>query len=146
MRTSVPNFPWAGHSRRIPISLQLSAGPTGAVNPANVADSAVSTPRLEPTYRHPCDREGQQQVLRVTFSGIRDSVRVLLEVRMDRLALNSIPRGIRARRLRFERSRMNRAEDLQFSVPLQGPSEKNISPRRDIESQMFADRISDVPI
>src|SRR5262245_22195499 len=31
MRTSVPNFPWAGHSRRIPISLQLSAGPTGAL-------------------------------------------------------------------------------------------------------------------
>ena len=85
-------------------------------------------------------------MLRATFPGIRDSVRVLLEVRMDRLALNSILRGIRARRLRFERSRMNRAEDLQFSVPLQGPSEKNISPRRDIESQMFADRISDVPI
>jgi hypothetical protein len=35
----------------------------------------------------PGDREGQQQVLRVTFTGIRDSVRVLLEVRMDRLAL-----------------------------------------------------------
>lgn len=31
--------------------------------------------------------EGQQQVLRATFPGIRDSVRVLLEVRMDRLAL-----------------------------------------------------------
>jgi hypothetical protein len=33
------------------------------------------------------DREGQQQVLRATFPGIRESVKVLLEVRMDRLAL-----------------------------------------------------------
>jgi hypothetical protein len=33
------------------------------------------------------DREGQQQVLRATFPGIRESVRVLLEVRVDRLAL-----------------------------------------------------------
>jgi hypothetical protein len=31
--------------------------------------------------------EGQQQGLRATFPGIRDSVRVLLEVRMGRLAL-----------------------------------------------------------
>jgi hypothetical protein len=31
--------------------------------------------------------EGQQQVLRATFPGIRGSVRVRLEVRMDRLAL-----------------------------------------------------------
>ena len=31
--------------------------------------------------------EGQQQVLRATFPGIRDCVRILLEVRMDRLAL-----------------------------------------------------------
>jgi hypothetical protein len=31
--------------------------------------------------------EGQQQVLRATFPGIRNAVRVLLEVRMDRLAL-----------------------------------------------------------
>ena len=31
--------------------------------------------------------EGQQQVLRATFPGIRDCVRVLLEVRMDRLAI-----------------------------------------------------------
>ena len=31
-------------------------------------------------------REGQQQVLRATFPGIRYSVRVLLEVRMDSLA------------------------------------------------------------
>ena len=30
--------------------------------------------------------EGQQQVLRATFPGIRDSIRVLLEVRMDSLA------------------------------------------------------------
>jgi hypothetical protein len=51
---------------------------------------------LIPQFRHhvlsertdnPGDREGQQQVLRVSFSGIRDSVRVLLEIRMDRLAL-----------------------------------------------------------
>lgn len=39
----------------------------------------------EPTDS-PGDREGQQQVLRVTFTGIRDWVRVLLEVRMDSLA------------------------------------------------------------
>ena len=30
--------------------------------------------------------EGQQELLRATFPGIRDSVRVLLEVRMDGLA------------------------------------------------------------
>jgi hypothetical protein len=30
-------------------------------------------------------------------------------------------RGIRARRLRLERNRMNGAEDYQFSFPLQGP-------------------------
>jgi hypothetical protein len=35
---------------------------------------------------NPGEREGQQQVLRVTFSGIRDAVRVLLQVRMDSLA------------------------------------------------------------
>jgi hypothetical protein len=49
-----------------------------------------------PQFRHhvltertdnPAEGEGQQQVLRATFPGIRDSVRVLLEVRMDRLAL-----------------------------------------------------------
>ena len=33
------------------------------------------------------DLEGQQQVLRATFPRIRDLVRVLLEVRMNRLAL-----------------------------------------------------------
>lgn len=32
------------------------------------------------------DREDQQQLLRAIFPEIRDSVRVLLEVRMDRLA------------------------------------------------------------
>ena len=32
------------------------------------------------------DLEGQQELLRATFPGIRDSVRVLLEVRMDALA------------------------------------------------------------
>ena len=57
-------------------------------------------------------------MLRVTFSGIRDSVRVVLEVRMDRLALKFHTARFRARRLRLERSRMNRAEDFEFSVPL----------------------------
>jgi hypothetical protein len=33
------------------------------------------------------DSEGQQQGLRATFPGIRNAVRILLEVRMDRLAL-----------------------------------------------------------
>jgi hypothetical protein len=33
------------------------------------------------------NREGQQQVLRTTFPGIRDCVRELLKVRTDRLAL-----------------------------------------------------------
>jgi hypothetical protein len=32
------------------------------------------------------NREGQQQVLRATFPGIRDCVRELLHVRMDALA------------------------------------------------------------
>jgi hypothetical protein len=50
---------------------------------------------LIPQFRHGAsdgydnndvDREGQQQVLRATFPRIRDSVRVLLEVRMDSLA------------------------------------------------------------
>ena len=35
------------------------------------------------------DREGQQQVLPATFSGIRDGVRELLGVRMDGLARKS---------------------------------------------------------
>jgi hypothetical protein len=52
---------------------------------------------LIPQFRHNLERvaqphvdvarEGQQQVLRATFPGIRDCVRVLLEIRMDRLAL-----------------------------------------------------------
>ena len=33
------------------------------------------------------NREGQQQVLRATFPGIRDFVRELIRVRMDKLAL-----------------------------------------------------------
>src|SRR5262245_53493821 len=52
---------------------------------------------LIPQFRHhvkneeqPLEkREGQQQLLRATFPGIRDSVRVLLEVRMDALARKS---------------------------------------------------------
>jgi hypothetical protein len=36
---------------------------------------------------NPGHREGQQQVLRITFPGIRESVRILLEVRMDKRAL-----------------------------------------------------------
>jgi hypothetical protein len=32
------------------------------------------------------DKEGRQQVLRATFPGFRESVRILLEVRMDALA------------------------------------------------------------
>lgn len=84
-----------------------------------MADSAVSPPRLERTYPTTLVIvEGQQQVLRVTFSGILDSVRVFLEVRMDRLALKFHTARFRARRLRLERSRMNRAEDFEFSVPL----------------------------
>ena len=34
----------------------------------------------------PCLREGQQQVFRATFPGIRDSVRALIVRRMDALA------------------------------------------------------------
>jgi hypothetical protein len=41
---------------------------------------------LEDLTDNHVEREGQQQVLRATFPGIRDSVRVLLEVRMDALA------------------------------------------------------------
>src|SRR6266478_4152849 len=49
---------------------------------------------LVPQYRHALDghgdqgyeREGQQQVLRPSFDGIRDSVRDLLGMRLDRLA------------------------------------------------------------
>src|SRR6266481_8457562 len=49
---------------------------------------------LVPQYRHELDepgdqayeREGQQQVLRPSFEGIRDSVRDLLGMRLDKLA------------------------------------------------------------
>src|SRR6266478_10133094 len=49
---------------------------------------------LIPQYRHALDRhgdqgydrEGQQQVLRPSFEGIRDSVRDLLKMRLDKLA------------------------------------------------------------
>jgi hypothetical protein len=41
---------------------------------------------LEHDRTHEWELEGQQQVLRATFPRIRDSVRVLLEVRMDSLA------------------------------------------------------------
>jgi hypothetical protein len=49
---------------------------------------------LVPQFRHHVKRdgnhgwelEGQQQVLRPSFNGIRDSVKILLDVRMDRLA------------------------------------------------------------
>src|SRR5215475_3707625 len=50
---------------------------------------------LIPQFRHNLDgeqehdypaREGQQQVFRVTFPGIRDSVRALIRKRMDALA------------------------------------------------------------
>jgi hypothetical protein len=41
---------------------------------------------LEDRTNNHVDREGQQQVLRATFPGIRDSVRELLGVRMDALA------------------------------------------------------------
>ena len=49
---------------------------------------------LVPQYRHELDepgdqgyeREGQQQVLRPSFEGIRDSVRDLLKMRLDKLA------------------------------------------------------------
>jgi hypothetical protein len=41
---------------------------------------------LEDRSDNDVDREGQRQVLRATFPGIRNSIRVLLEVRMDALA------------------------------------------------------------
>ena len=49
---------------------------------------------MVPQYRHELDgpgdqgyeREGQQQVLRPSFEGIRDSVRELLKMRLDKLA------------------------------------------------------------
>jgi hypothetical protein len=41
---------------------------------------------LEERINNHVDREGQQQVLRATFPGIRDGIRELLGVRMDALA------------------------------------------------------------
>jgi hypothetical protein len=61
----------------------------------NLLEPYIRPTWLIPQFRHhvvsehtdsPGDREGTQQVLRVTFPGSRDSVRVLLDVRMDRLA------------------------------------------------------------
>jgi hypothetical protein len=54
----------------------------------------IQPPSLIPHYRHELgapgdreyDREGQQQVLRPSFDGIRDSVRDLLGMRLDNLA------------------------------------------------------------
>jgi hypothetical protein len=60
----------------------------------NLLEPYISPKWLGPQFRqevsdgygnNDVDREGQQQVLRATFPGIRDSVRVLLEVRMDAL-------------------------------------------------------------
>jgi hypothetical protein len=45
--------------------------------------------------------EGQQELLRATFPGIRDSVRVLLEVRMDALAPETGIDDQRARHLTY---------------------------------------------
>ena len=69
---------------------------TPAVNQAlDLLEPYIRPAWLIPQFRHhvvgehtdsPGDREGSQQVLRVTFAGIRDSVRVLLQVRMDSLA------------------------------------------------------------
>jgi hypothetical protein len=68
---------------------------TAEVNQAlDLLEPYIRPAWLIPQFRHhvvseptnsPGAREGQQQVLRVTFIGIRDSVRVLLEVRMDSL-------------------------------------------------------------
>jgi hypothetical protein len=54
----------------------------------------IQPPWLVPQYRHALDRhrdqdyelEGQQQVFRSTFEGIRDSVRDLIGKKMDALA------------------------------------------------------------
>jgi hypothetical protein len=48
-------------------------------------DSAVRS-HLQPHAGIEVDREGQQQVLRPTFEGIRDSVRELIGKQMDALA------------------------------------------------------------
>jgi hypothetical protein len=61
----------------------------------NLLEPFIRPTWLIPQFRHHAlseptdsagDREGQQQVLRVTFSGIRDAVRELIKVRMDSLA------------------------------------------------------------
>jgi hypothetical protein len=61
----------------------------------NLLEPYIRPAWLIPQFRHGAsdgygnndvDREGQQQVLRATFPRIRDSVRVLLEVRMNALA------------------------------------------------------------
>jgi hypothetical protein len=69
---------------------------TPAVKQAlNLLQPYIRPTWMIPQFRHevlsenigsPGGREGQQQVLRVTFDGIRDAVRGLLEVRMDSLA------------------------------------------------------------
>lgn len=46
----------------------------------------VPSPRFGRTYQQRVDLEGQQQVFRVTFPGIRDSVRELIARQMDALA------------------------------------------------------------
>lgn len=59
----------------------------------NILDPYVLPAWLIPQFRchldrepNPEDKQGQQRVLRVTFSGIRESVKFLLEGRMDVLA------------------------------------------------------------
>jgi hypothetical protein len=60
----------------------------------NLLEPYIRPAWLIPQFRHHAkdctdnyvDREGQQQVLRATFPGIRNAVRILLEVRMDALA------------------------------------------------------------
>ena len=51
-----------------------------------MVDSTVSPSSRRRASNHVDRREGQQQVLRATFPGIRDSVRELLGVRADALA------------------------------------------------------------
>ena len=51
-----------------------------------MVDSTVSPSCLTELTDSPGDREGQQQVLRATFPGIRNCVRELLGLRTDALA------------------------------------------------------------
>jgi len=53
---------------------------------AKVVDSTVRHHALTDWTNNHVDQEAQQDVRRATFPGIRDAVRVLLEVRMDALA------------------------------------------------------------